>query len=488
MGARAASRLEVAGLLLGPALFAVALLVPAPEGLAPAAQRVLGLTLWMGTWWLSGAVALEVTSLLPILLLPLLGVRNVEQASAPYANSIIFLFLGGFFIAAAMQRWDLHKRIAFGILVLVGTDARRVVLALMLASAFLSMWISNTAAAVMLLPMGMAVLRLARDHEAAGANGTQIAGLGKSIALGIAYAASIGGVGTLVGTPPNAIYAAAAKQLYHADVGFGDWMASGVPVALVLLPAVWLLLTRWLYPTSGPIPGLAERLHTERAALGTMRGSERLTFWVFVLTAAAWIMREPKDLGAFTIPGIQSAIPAVSDSGIAIAAALVLFTVPASLARREFALDWKTAERVPWGILLLFGGGLSLADGFQSSGLSAWVGNLLSGLAGQPRVVVVATVAATFVFLTDFTSNTAVAAMAMPLLAGIAQGLGQPPLLLMHVAALGCSMAFLLPVSSPPNALVFATGEITVAHMAKAGIWVDLMSIAVLTVLGTWFL
>lgn len=488
MSASAASRLAAAGLVLGPALFAAVLALPQPTGMSPAAQRVLALALWMGLWWLTAAVPLEATSLLPILLLPLLGVRSIEQAAAPYANSVIFLFLGGFFIAAAMERWDLHKRIAFGILALVGTDARRVVLAFMLATAFLSMWISNTAAAVMMLPMGMAVLRLAHDQAAQGEGARRIAGLGKSVALGIAYAASIGGVGTLIGTPPNAIYAAAAKQLFHADVGFGEWMATGVVVVVVLIPAVWLLLTGWLYPASGPLPGLAQRLHAERVALGVLRGPERLTFWVLTLAAAAWIMREPKDLGAFTIPGIQSIVPAVSDAGIAIGAALLLFAIPASLSRREFTLDWKTAERVPWGILLLFGGGLALADAFQSSGLSQWVGSLLSGLAGQPRVVVVATVAATFVFLTDFTSNTAVAAMAMPLMAGIAEGLRLPPLLLMHLAALGCSMAFLLPVSTPPNALVFATGEVTVAQMAKAGIWVDLMSIAVLTVLGTWFL
>jgi sodium-dependent dicarboxylate transporter 2/3/5 len=491
VSAGAGSRLAAAGLVLGPALFAVMLALPAPAGLTPPAQRVLALTVWMGTWWLTAAVALEVTSLLPIALLPLLGVDTVEQAAAPYANSVIFLFLGGFFLAAAMERWNLHKRIAFAIVAVVGTDARRVVLAFMLATGFLSMWISNTAAAVMMLPMGMAVLRQTgngtrgRSPESATPKPD---GLGVCIALGIAYAASIGGVGTLIGTPPNAIYAAAARQLFEADVGFGEWMATGVLIVAVLLPAVWLALTRWLYPTSGAIPGLAERVRTERAALGPLRGPERLTFWVFVLAAAAWVLREPKDLGAVTIPGLQSLAPAVSDAGIAIAAAVVLFALPASLQRREFALDWKTAERVPWGILLLFGGGLSLAEAFQTSELSRWVGGLLAGLAGQPKLVVVATVAATFVFLTDFTSNTAVAAMAMPLMAGIAEGLRLPPLLLMHVAALGCSMAFLLPVSTPPNALVFATGRVTVAQMARAGIVVDLVSIVVITVLGTWVL
>jgi len=470
-----------AGLLAGPTLFLLVLALPAPADMPAAAARVIALTLWMATWWLTGVIALEVTALLPLLLLPLLGVGSVERAAAPYANSVIFLFLGGFFLAAAMERWGLHRRLAFGILALVGTDARRVVLAFMLATAFLSMWISNTAAAVMMLPMGIAVVALAHEQRTAGATQAQIGGLGKSIALGIAYAASIGGVGTLIGTPPNAIFAANAKQLYDVDIGFGRWMAIGLPFTVVMLPLVWLLLTAVIYPTKGRIPGLAERLAAERDGLGPMRTAERVTLWVFVAAALAWVLREPKDLGSIVIPGLATIAPAISDAGIAIAAGIILFAAPISLERREFVLDWDTAARVPWGILLLFGGGLSLAEAFQTSGLSSWVGGLLHGLAGQPRVVIVAVVAATFVFLTDFTSNTAVAAMAMPLMAGIAEGVGQPPLLLMQVAALGCSMAFLLPVSTPPNALVFATGTVSVGDMAKAGIWVDLLSITLIT-------
>ncbi|MBI4543448.1 MAG: anion permease, partial [Gemmatimonadetes bacterium] len=248
-----ASRLRSAGLALGPALFLAVLLSPSPVGMGAAAHRVAALTVWMGVWWLSAAVALEVTSLLPLALLPLLGVGGIEQAAGPYANSVIFLFLGGFFLAAAMERWHLHKRIAYAILGAVGTEARRVVLAFMLATAFLSMWISNTAAAVMMLPMAMAVLKLARsDGDAAGRPGAHPAdGLGTALALGIAYAASLGGIATLIGTPPNAIYAAAAKQLYGEDVGFGRWMAVGLPLGLVLLPACWLMLTRWLFKAAG---------------------------------------------------------------------------------------------------------------------------------------------------------------------------------------------------------------------------------------------
>jgi len=496
------ARIARVGLWLGPAAFALILALPAPAGMSAAAQRVAALAAWMAVWWITTAVPLEVTSLLPVAVLPLLRVGSIERAAAPYANSVVFLCLGGFFLAAAMERWSLHKRLAYTILGLVGTEKRRVVLAFMVATGFLSMWISNTAAAVMMLPMAMAVLGLARETEAAedsGATGGGSApavagarrpsdGLGTALALGIAYSASIGGIGTLIGTPPNAIFAAAARQLYHAEIGFGAWMATAVPTEIVLLLFAWVLLTRWLYPTTGAIPGLRERLRGERTALGPLAGAERFVLVVFLLTAFAWIAREPKVIGALTIPGLATWVPGLSDAGIAVIAALVLFAVPSSLVRGGLALDWKTAQKVPWGILLLFGGGLSLADAFQSSGLSEWIGGFLTHFAGQPRIVVVFAVATLFIWLTEITSNTAIAAMAMPLLAGIAAGLGQPPLLLMRVAALGTSMAFCLPVATPPNALVFATGRVTVPQMARAGVWMNLGAMLVITVLGTWFL
>ena len=432
---------------------------------------------------------LEATSLLPVAILPLLRVGSIERATAPYANSVIFLFLGGFFLAAAMERWSLHKRLAYAILSLVGTDKRRVVLAFMVATGFLSMWISNTAAAVMMLPMAMAVIALAHEAPSVHAGTTPARdGFGTALALGIAYAASIGGIGTLIGTPPNAIFAAAARQIYEVEIGFAGWMATAVPVAVVMLLVGWVLLTRLVYRTSGRISALADRVREERASLGRLQGPERFVFWVFMLTALAWVLREPKTLGSVTIPGLSSILPGLSDPGIAIIAAVLLFAVPASVREGRFALDWQTASRVPWGILLLFGGGLSLAEAFQSSNLSQWVGELLSGLAGQPRLVVVLAVATTFVWMSELTSNTAVAAMAMPLLAGLAEGLGEPPLLLMRVAILANSLAFCLPVGTPPNAVVFASGAVTMPQMMRAGVWMNGATIVVITVLGTWFL
>lgn len=476
MGAAAAPSpgwLERTGLWAGPLLFAVVLLLPAPAGMTGPAHRVAALTVWMAVWWLSTPVPLQATALLPLVMLPILGVRSFDAAAAPYANNIIFLFLGGFFLAAAMERWGLHRRVAFAILGVVGTDARRVVLAFMLATGFISMWISNTATAVMMMPMAMAVLALAEARDGA-------RGMGAALVLGIAYSANIGGMGTLIGTPPNAIYAAAAKQLLHQDVGFGEWMRIGVPIVAVLLPACWLLLTT-LFPARGRIPGLAERLHDERAALGRPAGGERFTLTVFLLAVAAWVLRDPKVIGSVTIPGIATWAPAVTDSGIAIMAALVLFVVPYDRRSRSFALDWKTAKQSPWGMLLLFGGGLSLADAFLHSGLSGWMGSMLGGMAGLPTVVVIIGVAALFMFFTELASNAAVAAMAMPLLFAVAPALGQEPRLLMTVAALASSCAFVLPVSTPPNTVAFSTGEVTVREMFKAGILLNLTAIVVIT-------
>lgn len=473
--------LERAGLWAGPLLFAVVLLLPAPAGMTAPAHRVAALTCWMASWWLATPVPLPATALLPLVVLPILGVQSFDRAAAPYANNIIFLFLGGFFLAAAMERWGLHRRVAYAILGVVGTDARRVVLAFMLATAFISMWISNTATAVMMMPMAMAVLALAeppRHAEDGDVRGK--AGMGAALVLGVAYAASIGGIGTLIGTPPNAIYAAAVKQLLHEDVGFGEWMMIGVPVMLVLLPVCWLLLTT-LFPARGRILGLAEKLRAERAALGPLRGGERFTLAVFLLAVLAWVLRDPKDIGVVTIPGIASYAPAVTDSGIAIIAALVLFTVPFEWKARRFALDWHTAKQSPWGMLLLFGGGLSLADAFLASGLSGWIGGMLGGMAGLPTVVVILAVSAVFMFFTELASNAAVTAMAMPLLFAVAPALGQEPRLLMTVAALSASCAFVLPVSTPPNTVAFSTGEVTVREMFRAGILLNFTAILVIT-------
>lgn len=474
------------GLLIGLALFILVLLVPGPVGLTVEGQRVAAVAVLMATWWMTEAIPLPATALLPIPLFPLLNVMSTGDATTPYANHLIFLFLGGFLLALAMQRWELHRRIALGVVARVGTEPRRMVLGFMIATAFLSMWISNTATVVMMLPIGIAILSLL-DTEAADSVGTPLM-------LGIAYAASIGGVATLIGTPPNAILAAAADELLDRSIGFVEWMYVGVPVAAVMLLATWLLLVRVLFPPTGDISGVAagEVIREQQAALGQMSRGERVVGVVFALTAAGWLLRDPKEIGGITIPGIATYMPMVTDSAIAIAGAIALFIVPVSLKHRTFALNWEWAEKVPWGVLLLFGGGLSLARGFETSGLAAWIGRQVTGFASLPMLGLIAIVSLLFVLLTELTSNTATATMAMPIMAGVAAGAGAEPLALMAAAALASSMAFMLPVATPPNAIVFGSGQVTITQMVRAGIWLNLIAVVLITitiylVVGTGF-
>jgi len=460
----------------GPAWLLLVLLLPAPVGLAPEAWRVAGLAGWMAVWWLSAVVPLEATALLPLVLLPVLRVAPLTEIAPSYADPIIFLFLGGFFLAATLERWDLHKRFALATVRAVGTKAPRVVLAFMLTSAVASMWISNTATAVMMLPIAMAVVG-ATDDEGRGTS--------TALLLGIAYAASIGGVATLIGTPPNAIFAGAARELLAEDVGFAQWMGFALPVTIPMLFGCWLLLIR-LFEVRGTIPGLEGYVARERAAMGPVGGGERFVLTVFGLTALAWILRAPKTIGAIRIPGISDFLPGVTDAGIAVAAAVVLFVTPLRRQRFTVGLDWASARQVPWGILLLFGGGLALARAFEISGLTEWLGGQLVALRGVPLPVVIGATAALFVILTELTSNTATAALGMPLMVGVADGLGVSPLPLMMTAALAASMAFMLPVATPPNAIVFGSRRILPADMARAGIGLNLLAVTIITLWLWW--
>jgi sodium-dependent dicarboxylate transporter 2/3/5 len=464
----------LASLLAGPALFLLILALPAPGTLAPDARSVAAVAALMAVWWMTEAIPLPATALLPIILFPLLGVMNVGAATAPYAHELIFLFLGGFLIAAAMQRWDLHRRIALSVVDAVGVQPRRLVLGFMLATAFLSMWISNTATVVMMLPIGAAILALLENRGRA---------LGTALMLGIAYAASIGGTATLIGTPPNAIFAAAASQMLDRQIGFLDWMIIGVPLASVMLAISWILLVRVLHPLpAGASDPTAEAVvRSARGALGPMSRGETVVATVFACAAAGWLLREPKALGGIVIPGISTYFPMVSDSVIAISAALVLFAIPVSLRERTFALDWDSAVDIPWGVLLLFGGGLSLARGFDETGLAAWIGLQVATLDALPFLLLLALIIALFVFLTELTSNTATATMGMPIMVGVASGVGAEPIGLMAAVALASSMAFMLPVATPPNAIVFGSGRVSIRDMAGAGLWLNLVAIVLIT-------
>jgi sodium-dependent dicarboxylate transporter 2/3/5 len=471
------------GLYLGPLVFLAIILSPAPGALSLPGWRTAGVMALMMVWWITEAVPIPVTSLLPLALFPLLGVLDMGKAAAPYANELIFLFMGGFFIAAAMERTGLHRRIALGIVSRVGTSPNRLVLGFMLATAFLSMWISNTATAAMMLPVALAVAGMLKPP---GTEGPYNFGIG--LMLGIAYASSIGGVATLIGTPPNAITAGAIQQFLGVQIGFGQWMLVGVPIATLLLPSAWLLLTRWLYPPgelSGDVAGI---IAAERAALGPMRRGERIVAVVFALAAVAWILREPKDLGWLHVPGIASFAPGVKDSTIAIVAALVLFATPLDLKRHEFLLDWSSASRISWGVLLLFGGGLSMALAMDESGLAAWIGSGVSALESAPYWVLLLAAITLIVFLTEVTSNAATATMAMPLMAGAAAALNQPAVPLMVAVGVSASMAYMLPVATPPNAIVFSSGYLTIPQMARAGWWMNLISIVIITAAAVWLI
>jgi sodium-dependent dicarboxylate transporter 2/3/5 len=379
-----------------------------------------------------------------------------------------------------MERWGLHRRLALGIVSVAGTRPSSLVLGFMAATAFISMWVSNTATTAMMVPIGVAVAQLLRPPE----EGAPFP-FGVALMLGIAYAATIGGFGTLIGTPPNAIFAGAARELLGRSIGFGEWMLIGVPVTLVFLPIAWALLV-FVFHRPGPLPeGAGAMLDDERRRLGPMSAGERVTLIVFIAMAVAWIMREPKVFDTMTVPGLATWLPGIDDSTIAIAGAIALFLIPVDARAGRYTMEWSEMRRLPWGVLLLFGGGLSLARAFETSGLSALIGQGVASLGGLPFLLILGITAATFIFLSDIASNTAVAAMAMPLLAAAAQGMGIDPVTLMATGALAASGSFLLPVSTPPNAIAFGTGYIEMKQMVRVGFVLDLLSILLMTLVGT---
>lgn len=469
------------GLFAGAAVFLLFLALPAPSGLSDDGWRTAAVAVLMAVWWMTEALPIPATALLPLALFPTLGVLSAPAASAPYANELIFLFMGGFLIAVTMEKWGLHKRIALRIMTWVGTGPSRLVLGFMLATAFLSMWISNTATAAMMLPIAIAVGEMLRPQDQD--DGTYHFGV--ALMLGVAYAASLGGVATLIGTPPNAVLAGAASEILGEQIGFLQWMGVGVPVSVIMIPAAWLLLTRVLHPPGDLHGDAAAIIRAEREALGPPDLGEKITGAVFATTAIAWVLRAEKTIGGVTLPGLETFMPEIRDSTIAMAAAAALFLLPAGPLREgRFCLDWKTARRIPWGVLVLFGGGLSLAVAMEQSGLAVWIGGVVANLGSMPTWVVVGAVAALIVFLTELTSNVATTSMAMPVMAGAAAGLGLEPLLLMTAAALGASMAFMLPVATPPNAIVFSSGYLTIPQMSRAGFLLNLTAIVVITALS----
>jgi sodium-dependent dicarboxylate transporter 2/3/5 len=496
-----ARRVRRIGLVAGPVLWALLYQVLPAEYRAPggellplphAGRATLGMMAWMAAWWLTEAVEIEVTALLPIALFPVLGILPVGKTTANYGADVIYLFLGGFVLARAIARWGLDRRIAFATLRLVGTRPAAIVAGLMGATALLSMWVSNTATCAMMVPIALSVIDVAlRRRTGKGLEETggipeadrDLRHFALSALLGVAYAASIGGLGTIVGSPPNGILVRYVEQASGGRVSFLDWMRIGLPAVVVFLPLAWLLNTKVMFPSRmGEIEGGREYVRGEWARLGPPSRGERTTLLVFAATALLW-MSSPL-LARWEVGGHRP-LAGVSDAGIAIAAAVALFLLPAGGAPGRRIMDWTDAVKLPWGVLVLFGGGLALASAIEANGAAAYIGSLAAGLRGWPAWAVVLAVIAIMTFMSEVTSNTAQVAAMLPILAALAPALGIRPGLLMVPATVAASCAFMMPVGTPPNAIVFGTGLVRMPQMMKAGLVLNLAGILVVFAL-TW--
>ncbi len=476
-------------LLSGPALaLAVWLALPggytAADGstaeLTTGARAAAGITAWMALWWITDVIPVYVTALLPLALFPLTGTATVAEAAGAYGDPLIFLFFGGFILALALERWGLHRRVALTVLHSVGSRPAHIVGAFMGITAFTSLWVTNTATTLMMLPVAQSVADTLVGEGAPGTDRRQAADFSAALMLGVAYAASIGGMGTMIGTAPNVFVASFINGRLGADVSFLEWMLLTLPLVMLLLVAAWWLLTRVVFRLrGGNVAGAGLVLDGLARQLGPVSSAERRTGLVFVATAAAWVLRG--FLGDVTVGGVQP-FAGLTDAGIAIAAAILLFVLPAGTAAPGKALvDWDTAVRVPWGLLLLFGGGLSLAASFQQTGLADFVAAGGAGLAGLPVWVFVLCIAALVVFLSEIASNVATATTVVPLLAALAAGAGLAPVPLVLAACLAASCGFMLPVATPPNAIVYGTGRVTAGQMARAGLLLNVLGVLFIT-------
>lgn len=463
------------GIFLGPAVFALLLLLPQPDTLSPEAWRVLAMAALMIIWWVTEAIPIPVTSLLPIICLPLLGIGNIKEAAAPYSNPVVFLFMGGFMIALAMEKWSLHRRIALNIIRLTGTNANGILLGFMLATAFLSMWISNTATAVMMLPIAVSVIDLlTREPDKYPKEG--IRNFALAMMLGIAYCASIGGMATIIGTPPNVVLKGFVRDQYGYEISFVQWMAVGLPFAAMLLAVTYFILVKVIHPNRlGNFEGGRELIRAELDELGPPSPGEKRTLYIFIATALLWTFGS---LINKWIPGLR-----LSDEGIALIGATALFLVPLNFRKGDFVLEWRDTQRLPWGILLLFGGGLSLADALSKTGIIGLIGQQFAGMESA-GILLILGLTAVSLYLTEVMSNVALVSIFLPVVSGVALGAGLDPILVLMPVTLAASCAFMLPMSTPPNAIVFASGHINIPQMVRVGFWLNIIAILLITVLS----
>ena len=473
-------RHRLIGIFTGPLTAAVILMSPAPDGLSQQGWWTAAVGIWMAIWWMTEALPLAVTALLPVVLFPILGVRSVETTTPSYAHPLIFLFLGGFLLARAMNVWGLDKRLALNVLHIAGSSPRRVIAAFMAVTAFLSMWVSNTATAMVMLPIGLSIATTFQGNQEKHAENIMPA-----LLLGIAYAATIGGMGTLIGTPPNALFAAFMAESYGIEIGFFRWMMIGVPLVLVLLPITWLVLTHLAFRVDRrPSRQTAEVIREKLDALTLMSPAEYLVAGLMLVVALCWIFRP---ILTMALPWLQ-----LSDAGIAMTGALLLFLLPVDLKRGRFLLSWKEAAGIRWDVLILFGGGLALATAMAESDLSDWIGVQLTELQALPLFLLLLSVGVLVVFVGELASNTAMAAVFLPVAGATALSMGEPALLLTLPVALFATLGFMLPVATPPNAIIFGSGALEMRHMLRAGVILDIAGIIIVSfaivILGKWVL
>ncbi len=461
------------GLILGLIVFIILLILPEPEGMEPVAWHTTAVALLMAIFWITEALPLYVTALLPIIFFPLLNISSVKDATAPFGHPLIFLFLGGFLLAQAIQKWGLHKRIALKIIDVIGISPKKIIAGFMIGSAVLSMWISNTATALMMLPIGLSVISVINTTNSLTIEEQKKFSV--ALLLSIAYSCSIGGVATLIGTPPNALMAAFMKENYQVNIGFAEWMLIGVPFSIISLPVAYIVLTKLLFPVLSDLDLNKNVIRDEINKLGKISREERMVEIVFFITATLWIFR----------PLISDLLPGISDSSVAIFGAVLLFIIPSS--REEYLLEWKDAEKISWGILILFGGGLSLAQGISNSGLSEWIAEVILSSSHLPLLLLIILLTTGIILLTELTSNLATIAAFLPIIASIGVGMDINPLQLVIPATLAASCAFMLPVATPPNAIIFSSNIISIKNMTRAGIVLNLIFVIIIAILSNTF-
>ena len=468
-------RNRIIPLLMGPTLFGLMELIGPPETMNMAAFQVLCVTAWVAVWWITEAIPIAVTAMLPIILFPLTGALDLSETTSSFGHKYIFLYLGGFILAIAIEKWNLHKRIALNIINLIGSNINTIILGFMVATGFMSMWISNTATSVMMLPIGMAVVSQFKKRDDGETSDADF--VGKALMLAIAYSASIGGFATLIGTPPNLVLAGVLEETYGVKISFMQWMQIGLPISSILLLGCWYYLTRYAYRfEQKEFPGGRQEIKGMLSQLGKMSFEEIVVSWVFIGTALLWISRSL----------IEKFIPAIDDTIIAMIAGTILFILPASNKTR--IIDWKECTNIPWGIILLFGGGMALAKGFSDTGLAEWIALQMTQMQGLSLLVLILVLVASVNFLTEITSNLATTAMLLPVLAPMAMAFDLHPYMIMVSVTIAASCAFMLPVATPPNAVVFGSGYLRIPDMMRAGIWMNLISIVLVTIVTYYLL